>query len=363
MEKLLNDNDWNTLEQFFPKGWEEKAYQLKLIIRKRNFKSPSDLLRVLLIHLADNCSLKETAVRSKYGGIANVSSVALLKKLKRSSEWFLWMCSELLTRRGIILLPPEQLREYNIRCVDASVITEPGSTGTDWRLHYSFQLFGLKCDQFFITRQDKGESFLNFDIKANDLLIGDRAYGRYNGMKYIHNKGGYFLTRFMNKAFTLLRMDGSRFKLLDQLQPLKVGQCFEMEAMVGSMKGGFLPVRIIALKKSDRQAEQSIRKVLHVQRKKQRSTNSETVDYHRYIIVITSLPKEISAEKILELYRIRWQIEISFKNLKSIFGLGHLPKEDEESARAWLHGKLFVALLAQTIVDESHFFSPWGYPL
>lgn len=362
MEKILEDNDWNTLSLFFPKGWEEKADQLNLIKRKRNIKTPSELLQVLLIHLADNCSLKETATRAKYGGIANISSVALLKKLRLSSEWFRWMCNELLLKRGIIITPPDIFSKYNIRSVDASVISEPGSTGTDWRLHYSLQLFGLKCDHFLITRQDKGESFVNFDIKPNDLLIGDRAYGRYNGMKYIQDKGGYFITRYKNKAFTLYDSMGEKILLLDKLNSLKVGQCFELDAMAGIGKADKLPIRIIVLKKSAEQAELSVRKAIHEQRKKQRKINSETIDYHRYIIVLTSLPKEVNTDRILELYRLRWQIEIAFKNLKSIFGLGHLPKEDLESARAWLHGKLFVALLAQAIVDESHFFSPWGYP-
>jgi hypothetical protein len=42
-------------------------------------------------------------------------------------------------------------------------------------------------------------------------------------------------------------------------------------------------------------------------------------------------------------------------------GLGHLPKTDPVSAQAWLHGKVFVALLTQAMVDEGRTFSPWGY--
>ena len=49
--------------------------------------------------------------------------------------------------------------------------------------------------------------------------------------------------------------------------------------------------------------------------------------------------------------------------MKSILGLGHLPKGTDDSAKAWLHGKLLVAFLAQALVDEGRLFSPWGYPL
>jgi hypothetical protein len=166
----------------------------------------------------------------------------------------------------------------------------------------------------------------------------------------------------MNKAFTLCDNDGFKYNLLEKLKPIEVGQSLEIKSIISAGKGKSMPIRVIALKKSSEQADLSVRKAIKEQKKKQRTINPETIDYHRYIILLTSLPNRIKADEILELYRLRWQIEIAFKHLKSIFGLGHLPKEDEESARAWLHGKLFVALLAKTIVDEGHLFSPWGYP-
>ncbi|NIP32538.1 transposase, partial [Candidatus Saccharibacteria bacterium] len=122
-------------------------------------------------------------------------------------------------------------------------------------------------------------------------------------------------------------------------------------------------MRLCAIRKSDDEAKKAIKKALKECRKKQRKINWETIELHRYIILVTSIPAEVTANQILELYRLRWQIEIAFKRLKSILGLGHLPKKDEKSASAWLHGKLFVALLAQAIVDEGRSFSPWGYPL
>ena len=292
-----------------------------------------------------------------------VSDVALLKKLRNSSEWFRWMSLELLKRRGVTINPPSWISGYDIKSVDATVITEPGSTGTDWRLHYCINLFALQCDQFLITRPDIGESFVNFGISEGDLFIGDRAYGRLRGLTHVLSNGGHFLTRLKNKAFKMFNKADVEIKLGDELKPLSIGEVKEITILTNSKELRNQPLRICALRKSDEEAEKSMKKAIKEQRKKQRKINLETIGLHRYIILITSLPEEVTASQVLELYRIRWQIEIGFKRLKSIMGLGHLPKKDEESSRAWLHGKLFVALLTQAIVEESAFFSPWGYPM
>lgn len=81
-------------------------------------------------------------------------------------------------------------------------------------------------------------------------------------------------------------------------------------------------------------------------------------------IIFTTLPKKsFAVDEVLEWYRIRWQIELVFKRFKSLAKLGHLPKYDEESSRAWLYGKLFVCLLTEKLVDYAHAISPWGYSL
>jgi len=42
-------------------------------------------------------------------------------------------------------------------------------------------------------------------------------------------------------------------------------------------------------------------------------------------------------------------------------GLGHLPKYDDRSSRAWLYGKLLIALLTQKLIRIGREISPWGY--
>ena len=73
--------------------------------------------------------------------------------------------------------------------------------------------------------------------------------------------------------------------------------------------------------------------------------------------------QEVPAWQVLEGYRLRWQIELTFKRLKSIVQMGHVPKQDDQSSRAWLYGKLLVALLSQKLARVGSVLSPWGYYL
>ncbi len=47
--------------------------------------------------------------------------------------------------------------------------------------------------------------------------------------------------------------------------------------------------------------------------------------------------------------------------MKSIMGLGHLPKRDAESCRAWLYGKLLTSLLVERMIGAAERLSPGGY--
>lgn len=71
----------------------------------------------------------------------------------------------------------------------------------------------------------------------------------------------------------------------------------------------------------------------------------------------------LDATAVLNWYRCRWQIELRFKRMKSILGLGELSTKRQGSCRAWRHGKLLVALLRERRRDEAEPFSPWGYEL
>jgi IS4 transposase len=71
-----------------------------------------------------------------------------------------------------------------------------------------------------------------------------------------------------------------------------------------------------------------------------------------WIMIVTSLnAEEFSTQDVVELYRLRWRIELAFKRLKSLIDLGGPPGKDPRSAKAWILAHLLMSLLLEPLVD------------
>jgi hypothetical protein len=359
---LDQEDDWQVLTGFLPTGWQTKAKELGALRRCRKFDNAETLLRILLIHLADGCSLRETVVRAKQGNIASISDVALLKRLKTSGEWFRWMAVGVMGQW--IEKQPAAIfgKELRIRVIDGSTIQEPGSTGSTWRIHYSIGLPSLQCDEVYVTSPEIGESFERFTVHPGDLFLGDRNFGRRADIWHVVQGGGQVLVRINLTNLPLVRKDGSPFPLLRRLRTLTKTELGDWEVWV-PYENTLLAGRVCALKKSKEVAEKARRKALQENSRKGATVKPETIEAAGYTFVFTTLDRNFSPTKVLEMYRGRWQIEIAFKRLKSIIGLGHLRKTDLEGAKAWLHGKLLVAFLMEVLIVAGERFFPWGYPI
>ena len=166
--------DWRIIESLLPEGWMEKARELGVFRRTRRFSDPRALLQVMLIHLGEGCGLRETAARAALAGLAQVSDVALLKRLKSCEQWFEWLAQQMRAslqprERGLpdALLPP--LGTRRLRVVDGSIVSEPGPTGSHWWLHYAIGLPGLECQEVHLKPRDDGETLKRFSARARYL--------------------------------------------------------------------------------------------------------------------------------------------------------------------------------------------------
>ncbi len=94
--------------------------------------------------------------------------------------------------------------------------------------------------------------------------------------------------------------------------------------------------------------------------KKQMKLSNETLFTHYYMFVITSLPAEIYAVEILFCYRLRWQVELVFKRLKSLLQLGSIPTKTEEAGEVWINGKILLSLLTEKYLGDIDFSPSWN---
>jgi hypothetical protein len=200
--------DWEVIERVLPHGWQEAARNTGALRRTRGFKDAATLLRVLLIHLVDGCSLRETAVRADAGGLAHVSDVALLGRLRGCGEWFRWMVEQM--SRRLSTTAKDVLAGKRVRLVDASVVCEPGATGSTWRIHYMIDLSTLACEQLQVTLPDEGETLTRFEVQAGDVLMADRGLAHRRGIRHVVDAGGDVIVRSALRGATQLERPGRR---------------------------------------------------------------------------------------------------------------------------------------------------------
>src|SRR5438132_4241539 len=115
--------------------------------------------------------------------LAELSAVALFKRLRKSKDWLYRLCCALFEERGLRIQPPNQ----RLRLLDSTQVKEPGKTGSLWRIHYSFQWPSLACDYFKITAAEgngTGESLQQFPLSPQDYVLADRGYCRANGIHF-----------------------------------------------------------------------------------------------------------------------------------------------------------------------------------
>ena len=348
--------DWSKLVKLLPDGWKDQARTLGALKFGRQFSGPDNLLRVLLMYFSDGCSMRETVARARAGNLADLSDVALLKRVNKSGEWLRWMSERLIQEAPVPVMKCSALEGRRILAVDGSVIREPGAITSSWRLHYAMDIGTLACQEIQITRGKVGESLTRFGVQKGDVIVADRGFANRRGITHVLDQGGDVLVRMNLTSLPLQDEEGNPFVQLAHLPSLQMGQTGEWPATIQGTKGR-VAVRVCAYRKNEEQRIESERKYRQYINKKQQKFHAETLEATGYVVVVTSLDS-LDAEAILALYRHRWQIELAFKRMKSLLGLGHLKKKDAEGAKAWLQGKLFVACLIERLIALGDHFSP-----
>jgi len=215
--------------------------------------------------------------------------------------------------------------------VDGTIVREHGKTGSQCRILYSIRLPSLVCDFFEVTAtigEGSGESLNRLPVGPHELILADAGYCSIAGIEYVWQHGADVLVRVNPQSFVAYSACGRRISLLPRLRTLsKAGQFAEWRVVLHGQGSSFAG-RLCAVRKSDCAIQQAHRRLQRKASKKQMITRPGTLEFAKYVIVFTTCSSGSTVD-VLRSYRMRWQIELVFKRLKSLAQPGHVPKHDD----------------------------------
>ena len=355
----LTGPDWPYVLDLLPSDLEESALGKQAMVRKRGVGSAADLLRLCLSYACCDLSLRQVAAQAALLGIAAISDVAVMKRLRKAGDWLSYLIVRFLQERGLAA----QQSAFRVRVVDATSISEPGSRGTDWRLHVGLDLARQQISSVELTGPEEGETLRRHTVEPGEIVLGDRGYAHRQGLAHILAHQAHVVVRFSWKNLPLQTRQGHPLDLLPVLRTLQPGEIGDWPVQFEQGQQTY-PMRLVALRKSAAAAAREQRRMRHDASRKSRGVSDKTLQSAHFLYVLTDLSAaQASADQVLELYRLRWQIEIVFKRLKSLLHLDHLRAKNNELARTYLYAKILGALLVEDLARGSVSFFPWGYRL
>ncbi len=165
------ETEWPFLLTLLPAEWERQAKELGALQRPRGVPSAAALLHLAFAYAGGGWSVRATALWAREAGVAALSGVALWKRLRHAAPWLGWLVMAQLRARAALPALPGGLR---VRLVDATVVSKPGSHGTDFRVHLGLDLGRLLIDDLELTLAG-GESFQRLHVQPGDVVVAAGA--------------------------------------------------------------------------------------------------------------------------------------------------------------------------------------------
>ena len=347
MQEIHEDREWRYVATLLPEDLEESALKTGALIRRREVPDAASLMRMILAYGVCDLSLKDVAAWAKSLGIASISGPGLFYRVRESAVWLEYVLARVLEDQ--LERNPTGLK---LRAVDATVVNGPGAQGIDWRAHVLIDADTSCIRSVELTDRHGGEKFDRYKFEADEVVLGDRAYSKSPGVYKVVQAGGHVVVRVNLQSIRLWNLDGERIdlreyqdqipsvgdKTWDLLLPIPPDDRSKRSHKPWKLEKAkaWIPVRVVVSRQKDGTP----------------------------IWILTTLDEQqASSVHILKLYRIRWQIELLFKRLKSLLGLKKLPSGKGPIAKSWLLARFLAAAIVQKMVRPSGPLSPWGYEL
>ena len=345
-----------------PPDLEAQARILGAFQRRRAVACATDLLRAVLAAVLVATSLQHLGAWALLAGVADISAPAWQKRLIRARPWLAWLLAELLAPP----LPPLRLVPHaggNILLVDATCLRQIGGTGDDWRLHTALNFTTGRLAQVTVTDQSGGEHLSYYRLQPGYIVVADNGYGYRRSVATVCKQQADLVIRIRPATFPFEQTDGTVVDVVAQLRKRGPnvrawrGWCTDAE-------GERYRVRLLAAKLPPAEAAAARRRARQNARDHGRTVQPQTLLVAGWVLLITTLPlARWDAPAVLRLYRVRWQVELVFKRMKSILRLGQLRGRTRASIEAQVLALLVAwALQAADAAWARHQLARLGHP-
>lgn len=354
-ESLIN-NDWDWMIDRLGgcETIESIARETGAFSRSRGIKNGVELLRLTLAYALGGGGFRSTAAWAASAGLARVSDVALLKRVRKTGAFLTELIGQLMSAAT-----PAAAEGRLIRIVDATSLAKFGAKDKRnnglWRIHSVFELPSERFGAIALTDQSESEQLDRADVVPGEIRIGDRVYLQADRIAAVLDAGGDVLVRAGWKGARWLNEDETPFDLIATLEAAeKKGRVMiDRPVWIGRTSGAPIKMRLVCLRKSAKAAAEARRKAKRAAQRGKNQVSQATLTAADWVILVTSLdPASLPAQDILALYRLRWRIELAFKRLKSLLKLTGPPVADERVAKPFILAHILMTLLIEPLIDE-----------
>src|SRR5256714_12271930 len=109
--------EWEIIRDWLPEDLDARARHHQFFQRARGLTDGDLWLRLILMHVAGGLSLEQTVLRARELGLAQISAVALFKRLRKAEPWLRNLCQELLAEQQKRLGRCEWPSRYRVRAI------------------------------------------------------------------------------------------------------------------------------------------------------------------------------------------------------------------------------------------------------
>lgn len=357
-ESLANDTWGATVERLGGRDrLETEGRETGAFRRAREIVCAVDCLRLVLGYCLGAWGLRLTAAWAETLGLASLSNVALLKRVRKALPWLEVLVARQIGAKSQSAPGIAAAHGRLVRLVDGTTVTKKGlkdqANGGLWRVQAVFDLPTERFSAFDLTDETVAEQFDRAAVVPGEIRIGDRYYLQPQRVANVLSAGGDIIIRARWNAVRWLDDDGDKLDLIAVLKQARGSGFIDRPIKIARDEGAPLSLRLIAIRRPKEARDQAIEKARKKAQKNGAVIRPQTLIAAEWMILVTSLPKEtFSLQDIGALYRLRWRIEIAFKHLKSGTGLTRPPAETADMAKAYVLSHLLMILLTEPLMAE-----------